>query len=106
MDEQPSQFLLKREFIVQVFAVQREGGYRYRSAIFPADRPLEGSLFCQKWHGGESEMVQILNSALHNIADAKEILSKAQSYEGWMMELELTDSEATLLGWKPELLGD
>jgi hypothetical protein len=51
-------------------------------------------------------MVQILNSALHNIVDAKEILSRAQSIEGWMMELELTDSEATLLGWKPELLGD
>ena len=48
-------------------------------------------------------MVQILNSALHNIVDAKEILSRAQSIEGWMMELELTDSEATLLGWKPEL---
>ena len=51
-------------------------------------------------------MVQILNSALHNIFDAKEILSRAQSIEGWMMKLELTDSEATLLGWKPELLGD
>ena len=51
-------------------------------------------------------MAQILNTALHNIIDAKEILSNAQSIEGWMMELELTDSEATLLGWKPELLGD
>ena len=63
-------------------------------------------MFCQKWHGGESEMVQVLNSGLHNIVDAKEILSNAQSIEGWMMKLELTDSEATLLGWKPELLRD
>jgi glycine cleavage system H lipoate-binding protein len=51
-------------------------------------------------------MVQVLNSGLHNIVDAKEILSRAQSIEGWMMKLELSDSEATLLGWKPELLGD
>jgi hypothetical protein len=67
---------------------------------------MEGSLVCEKWHRGESEMVQILNSALHNIVDAKEILSNAQSIEGWMMELELADSEARLLGWKRELLDD
>jgi hypothetical protein len=51
-------------------------------------------------------MVEALNCALHNIVDAKKILSNAQSIEGWMMELGLTDSEATLLGWKPELLSD
>jgi hypothetical protein len=67
---------------------------------------MEGSLFCEKWHRGESEMVEALNCALHNIVDAKKILSNAQSIEGWMMELGLTDSEATLLGWKPELLSD
>jgi hypothetical protein len=106
MDEQPSLLLLKRKFFVQIFAVERDGSYQYRSVIFPADRPMEGSLVCEKWHRGESEMVQILNSALHNIVDAKEIISRAQSIEGWMMELEPTDSEATLLGWKPELLGD
>jgi hypothetical protein len=38
------------------------------------------------------------------MVDARKILSSAQSFEGWMMELELTDSAATLLGWKPELL--
>jgi hypothetical protein len=99
-------YLLKRNFIVQVFAVEQDGSYQYRSVIFPGDRLMESSLICEKWHRGESEMVQILSSALHNIVDAKEILSNAQSTEGWMMELELTDSEATLLGWKPELLGD
>ena len=106
MNEQPLRLLLRRKFFVQVFAVERDGSYQYRSVIFPAHRPMEGSLTCEKWHGGEPEMVQILNSALHNIVDAKEILIRAQSFEGWMMELELTDSEATLLGWKPELLGD
>ena len=106
MDEQPSRLLLKRKFFVQVFADEQDGSYQYRSVIFPADRPMEGSLFCEKWYRGESEMVQILNSALHNIVDAKEILSRAQSIEGWMMKLELTESEAMLLGWKPELLRD
>ena len=106
MVERPSRLLMKRKFYVQVFAVEQDGSYQYRSVIFPADRPMEGALFCEKWHRGESEMVQILNSALHNIVDAKEILSRAQSIEGWMMKLELSDSEATLLGWKPELLGD
>jgi hypothetical protein len=105
-DNRKTGFLLKRNFIVQVFAVEKDGSYQYRSVIFPADRPMEGSLFCEKWHRGESEMVQALNSGLHNIVDAKEILSNAQSIEGWMMKLELTDSEATLLGWKSELLGD
>src|SRR5277367_4873399 len=104
MDEQPSRLLMKRKFFVQVFAVEQDGSYQYRSVIFPADRPMEGSLVCEKWHRGESEMVPILKSALHNIVAAKELLSRAQSIEGWMMELELTDSEATLLGWKPELL--
>jgi hypothetical protein len=106
MDEQRSRLLMKRKFYVQVFAVEQDGSYQYRSVIFPADRPMEGSLFCEKWHGGESEMVQILNSGLHNIVDAKEVLSRAQSIEGWMMKLELTELEATLLGWKPELLRD
>ena len=106
MGEQPSRLLKKRKFYVQVFAVEQDGSYQYRSVIFPADRLTDGSLFCEKWHGGQSEMVQILNSALPNIVDAKEILSRAQSIEGWMMKLELTDSEATLLGWKPELLDD
>jgi hypothetical protein len=105
-DNRKTGFLLKRNFIVQVFAVEQDGSYQYRSVIFPADRPMEGSLVCEKWHRGESEMVQVLNSGLHNIVDAKEILSRAQSIEGWMMKLELSDSEATLLGWKPELLGD
>ena len=105
-DNRKTGLLLKRNFIVQVFAVEKDGSYQYRSVIFPADRLMEGSLFCEKWHGGESEMAQILNSALHNIVDEKEILSGAQSIEGWMTELELTDSEATLLGWKPELFGD
>jgi hypothetical protein len=105
-DNRKTGLLLKRNFIVQVFAVEQDGSYQYRSVIFPADRLMESSLICEKWHSGESEMVQILNRALPNIVDAKEILSNAQSIEGWMMELELTDSEATLLGWKQELLGD
>jgi hypothetical protein len=106
MDEQPSRLVMKRKFFVQVFAVEQDGSYQYRSVIFPADRPMEGSLVCEKWYRGESEMVQILNSALHNLVDAKEILRRAQSIEGWMMELELTNSEAALLDWKPELLSD
>ena len=105
-DNRKTGLLLKRNFIVQVFAAEQDGSYQYRSVIFPADRLMESSLICEKWHSGESEMVQILNSAMHNIVDTKEILSKSQSTEGWMMELELTDSEATLLGWKPELLRD
>jgi hypothetical protein len=105
MGGQPSRFLLKRRFFVQIFAVEQDGGYQYRSVIF-LHRPIVGSPVCEKWHGGEPEMVQILNSALHDTVDAKEILSKAQSIEGWMMEFELTDPEATLLGWKPEISGD
>jgi hypothetical protein len=105
-DNRKMGLLLKRNFIVQVFVVEKDGSYQYRSVIFPADRLSEGSLVCEKWHTTESEIVRIVNSALPNIVDAKEILGNAQSIEGWMRELELTDSEATLLGWKPELLGD
>jgi hypothetical protein len=39
-------------------------------------------------------------------ADVAEILGQAQSIEGCLIELELTDSKATLLGWRPELLDD
>ena len=106
MEEQQSWLPMKRKFFVQVFAVEQDGNYQYRSVIFPASRPMDGSLVCEKWHRGESEMVQILNSGLRNVVDTKDVLSRAQSIEGWMMKLELTDSEATLLGWKPELLGD
>jgi hypothetical protein len=106
MEGQPSRLVMKRKFYVQVFAVEQDGSYQYRSVIFPADRPMDGSLFCEKWHGSESEMIQIVNDGLHNIVDPKEILSRAHSIEGWMLKLELTDSEATLLGWKPEPSGD
>jgi len=32
--------------------------------------------------------------------------TSSRAIEGCLMELELTDSEATLLGWPPELLDD
>jgi hypothetical protein len=71
-----------------------------------ADRALEGTFFCEKWHIDASEVVQVLKRILPGTADVAEVLGKAQSYEGCLMELELTDSEATLLGWRPELLDD
>ena len=97
---------MQKTFLVQVFAVKKAGGYRYRSAIYPADRALEGALFCEKWHKDESEIVQVLRRILPGTVDVAEVLSQAQSFEGSLMELELTDSEATLLGWRPELLDD
>jgi hypothetical protein len=42
---------------------------------------------------------------LPDTADVADVLGEAQSIEGCLMELELTDSEAALLGWRPELLG-
>ena len=98
--------LMKRTFFVQVFAVEDDGSYQYRSVIFPANRPMEGALVCEKWHENVSDMSQIFGSVLHGGVDVMNVLSKAQTIEGWIMKLELTDSEATLLGWHPELLGD
>jgi hypothetical protein len=93
-------------FIVQVFAARKEGRDHYRSVIFPADRAMEGALFCEKWHKDESEIAGVLQRVLHGTADVAEVLVQAQSIEGWLGELELTDAEAALLGWRPELLGD
>src|ERR1700740_771519 len=96
---------MQRKFLVQVFAVKKEGRYQYRSAIYPADRALEGAFFCDKCHKDESEVVQVLQRILPDTADVADVLGEAQSIEGCLMELELTDSEAALLGWRPELLG-
>jgi hypothetical protein len=105
MQGQSSGLPMQREFFVQVFAGQEEEGDQYRSVIFPADRAIEGSLFCEKWHKDESEVVQVLQRILHATADVTEVLGQAQSIEGWMGKLWLTDSEAALLGWHSELLG-
>jgi hypothetical protein len=67
---------------------------------------MEGALYCEKWHIDESEVVQVLKRILPGTADVAEVLGQAQSIEGCLMELKLTDSEATLLGWSPELLHD
>src|SRR5436305_1925501 len=63
-------------------------------------------LSCEKWHIDESEVVQVLKRILPGAADVAEVLGQALSIESCLMELELTDSEATLLGWRPELLDD
>ena len=80
---QSSGLPMQRKFLVQVFAVKKEGSDQYRSVIFPADRAMEGALFCE----------------IH-------FKTSSRAIEGCLMELELTDSEATLLGWPPELLDD
>ena len=97
---------MQRKFLVQVFAIKKEGSDQYRSVIFPADRAMESALFCEKWHIDESMVVQVLKRILPGTADVAEVLGQAQSIEGCLMKLELTDSEATLLGWRPELLDD
>src|ERR1700749_5148431 len=95
-----------RKFFVQVFAVKKEERDQHRSAIYSADRAMEGALFCEKWHIDESEVVQVLKRILPGTADVAEVLGQAHSIEGSLMELELTDLEAALLGWRPELLDD
>jgi hypothetical protein len=105
MHGQSSGLPMQREFFVEVFAVKKEERDQYRSVIFPADRAMEGSLFCEKWHKDESEVVPILQRILHGAADVAEVLAQAQSVEGCLLKLKLTDSEAALLGWRPELLG-
>jgi hypothetical protein len=97
---------MQRKFLVQIFAVSKAGSDQYRSVIFPADRAMEGALFCEKWHIDESEVAQVLKQILPGTAEVAEVLRHAQSIEGCLIELELTDSEATLLGWRPELLDD
>jgi hypothetical protein len=97
---------MQRKFLVQVFAVKKEGSDQYRSVIVPADRAMEGAFVCEKWHIDESEVVQVLKQILPGTANVPEVLSQAQSIEGCLMKLELPDSEATLLGWRPELLDD
>jgi hypothetical protein len=97
---------MQRKFLVQVFAVKKEGRDQYRSVIFPAHRAMEGALFCEKWHRDESAAVEVLKRVLPGTTDVAEVLGQAQSIQGCLMELELTDSEATLLGWRPELLDD
>ena len=105
MHGQSSGLPMQREFFVEGFAVKEEARDQYRSVIFPVDRAMEGSLFCEKWHKDESEVVQILQRILHGASDVAEVLGQAQSIEGWLGELELTDAQAVLLGWRPELLG-
>ena len=95
----------QRMFIVQVFAAKKKERGEYRSVIFPAARALEGALFCERWHKDEAEIVQVLERILHGAADVAAVLDQAQSI-GWLGKLELTDAEAVLLGWRPELLGD
>jgi hypothetical protein len=97
--------LMQRKFLVQVFAVKEGERDQYRSVIFPADRAMEGALFCEKWHQGESGVVQVLQRILHGTADVADVIGQAQSIQGWMGKLWLTDSEAALLGWRPELSG-
>jgi hypothetical protein len=99
-------YIMQRKFLVQIFALKKESSDQYRSVIFPADRAMEGALFCEKWHLDESEVVPVLKQILPGTADVAQVLGQAQSIEGCLMELELTDSEATLLGWRPELLDD
>lgn len=94
------------KFFVQVFAVEKEEGGQYRSVICPADRATEGALVCEKWHKDKSEIVQVLERILHGTEDVAEVLGQAQSIEGWLGKLGLTDSEAVLLGWRTELLDD
>ena len=106
MHGQSSGLPMQREFFVEVFAVKKEERDQYRSVIFPADRAMEGALLCEKWHMDESEVVQVLKRILPGTADVAEVLGQAQSIEGCLMELELTDSEATLLGWRSELRDD
>ena len=106
MHGQSSGVPMQRMFFVQVFADKNNGGDQYRSVIFPADRATEGSLVCEKWHKDESEFVQVLQRTLHGTAEVSEVLGQAQSIEGWIGRLELTDSEAALLGWRQELLVD
>jgi hypothetical protein len=84
---------------------QKKERGEYRSVIFPAARALEGALFCERWHKDEAEIVQVLERILHGAADVAAVLDQAQSI-GWLGKLELTDAEAVLLGWRPELLGD
>jgi hypothetical protein len=36
---------MQRKFLIQVFALKKEGSEQYRSVIFPADRPLEALSF-------------------------------------------------------------
>ena len=105
MDEQLG-LSMRRTFFAQVFAAEKDGSEQYRSVIFPADRSTEGSLVCEKWHEDSYAIAQILSRVSRNPVDVKEVLDQARSIEGWMMKLELTDSEATLLGWRPELLGN
>ena len=106
MHGQSSGVPMRKMFFVQVFAVKKEESYQYRSAIYPADRALEGAFFCEKWHVDESEVVQVLRRILPDTVDVADVLTQAQSIEGSLMELELTDSESVLLGWRPELWGD
>jgi len=94
---------MQRTLFVQVYAVKQQGRDQHRSVIFPADRATEGALVCEKWHGDESEVVQVLQRILQGTAYVTEVLGQAQSVEGWMGKLGLTDLEAALLGWRPEL---
>jgi len=95
---------VKREYYVQIFASQsNDGSYHYRSVIFPADHPTEGSLVREKWHKGESEIAKVLQGILPNAVNLKDVLTRAQSDEGWMIKLELSEPAAVLAGWQPGL---
>jgi hypothetical protein len=104
MDEQSKGLIVERAYYVQLFASQRDdGSLQYRSVIFPADHPTSGSLVCEKWHEDESMTGNVLENILPSAVDRSDVLNRAQSVEGWMMKLELSEPEAVLLGWQAGL---
>ena len=89
---------MKKKYLVTIFGMkQSDGTFQYRNSIFLAGNTGLG-LVGGRQFSAEFEMIQILNHVLPGGGDVGNI-DLVQNQGGWSIELELTDSEAALLGW-------
>jgi len=106
MHGQSSGLPMQREFFFEVFAVKQEERISIEASSSPLIAQWKVLSLVKNGIKMNQEIVPILQRILHGAADVAEVLGQAQSIEGCLMKLKLTDSEAALLGWRPELLGD
>ena len=90
---------MTRKYLVTLFGdKQDDGSFRYRSTIHPLSYSLLDRVVLEREYKDECEMVQVVNSIL-SVGDIKEALDLTQRPEGLEKEMELTNSQAGLLGW-------
>jgi hypothetical protein len=92
---------MTKKYVVTLFGEKQGDEIRYRSTIHPVSYSLLGRIVLEREYKDECEMVQVVNSVLPT-GDIREALELIQRPEGLEKEVELTDSQAALLGWSPD----